>query len=51
MVAERYRTRHFVDRVESEDFDLIDRLARLYDEPYATAPHRPTAFASLHAGM
>ena len=29
-----YRTRHFVDRVESDDFDLIDTLARLYDEPY-----------------
>ena len=27
-VAQRYRTRHFVDRVESDDFDLIDTLAR-----------------------
>src|SRR6185369_4974095 len=34
-VADRYRTRHFVDRVESDDFDLIDELSRVYDEPYA----------------
>src|SRR5205807_2620450 len=34
-VADRYRTRHFVEQVESDDFDLIDELARLYDEPYA----------------
>ncbi|MDL1859473.1 amidotransferase 1, exosortase A system-associated [Betaproteobacteria bacterium PRO7] len=42
MVAQRYRTRHFVDRVESEDFDLIDALARLYDEPYADSSAIPT---------
>jgi asparagine synthase (glutamine-hydrolysing) len=33
MVAAQYRTRHFVERVQSDDFDLIERLARLYDEP------------------
>jgi asparagine synthase (glutamine-hydrolysing) len=42
MVADRYLTRHFVDRVESEDFDLIDTLARLYDEPYADSSAIPT---------
>ena len=41
-VAQRYRTRHFVDRVESEDFDLIDVLARMYDEPYADSSAIPT---------
>jgi len=41
-VAERYGTRHFVDRVESDDFDLIDKLARLYDEPYADSSAMPT---------
>jgi asparagine synthase (glutamine-hydrolysing) len=41
-VAERYRTRHFVDRVESDDFDLIDELVRLYDEPYADSSAMPT---------
>jgi len=41
-VAERYRTRHFVDRVESEDFDLVDALARVYDEPFADSSAIPT---------
>ncbi|MEP6657142.1 MAG: XrtA/PEP-CTERM system amidotransferase, partial [Betaproteobacteria bacterium] len=41
-VADRYRTRHFVDRVESDDFDLIDDLARLYDEPFADSSAIPT---------
>jgi asparagine synthase (glutamine-hydrolysing) len=41
-VADRYRTRHFVDRMESEDFDLIDTLARTYDEPYADSSAIPT---------
>ncbi|HEY3181002.1 MAG TPA: XrtA/PEP-CTERM system amidotransferase [Casimicrobiaceae bacterium] len=41
-VAERYRTRHFVDRVESDDFDLIDELSRVYDEPYADSSAIPT---------
>jgi asparagine synthase (glutamine-hydrolysing) len=42
IVAERYQTRHFVDRVESEDFGLIDELSRLYDEPYADSSAIPT---------
>ena len=41
-VAERYRTRHFAHRVQSEDFDLIDELARLYDEPFADSSAIPT---------
>ncbi|GHU37881.1 amidotransferase 1, exosortase A system-associated [Betaproteobacteria bacterium] len=41
-VAERYKTRHFIDVVESDDFDLIDTLARLYDEPYADSSAIPT---------
>jgi asparagine synthase (glutamine-hydrolysing) len=41
-VAERYRTRHFVDHVESDDFDLVDILAALYDEPYADSSAIPT---------
>lgn len=41
-VADRYKTRHFVDTVESDDFDLVDTLARLYDEPYADSSAIPT---------
>jgi asparagine synthase (glutamine-hydrolysing) len=41
-VADRYGTRHFVDRVESDDFDLLDELGRLYDEPYADSSAIPT---------
>jgi asparagine synthase (glutamine-hydrolysing) len=42
MVAERYRTNHHVETVVSEDYDLIDTLARLYDEPYADSSAIPT---------
>ena len=41
-VADQYRTNHRVETVESDDFDLIDRLARIYDEPYADSSAIPT---------
>ena len=41
-VAERYATQHHVETVRSDDFDLVDTLARLYDEPYADSSAMPT---------
>ncbi|WEN41429.1 Asparagine synthetase [glutamine-hydrolyzing] 1 [Thauera sp. GDN1] len=41
-VANRYRTNHFVETVKSDDFDLVDTLAALYDEPYADSSAIPT---------
>ena len=42
MVAERYRTHHCVERVDTDDFDLVDELAWLYDEPFADSSAIPT---------
>ena len=42
VVADRYKTNHRVEMVKSDDFDLIDTLARLYDEPYADSSAIPT---------
>lgn len=41
-VAQRYQTEHHLHVVGSDDFDLIDTLARLYDEPYADSSAIPT---------
>jgi asparagine synthase (glutamine-hydrolysing) len=41
-VATRYRTNHHVGQVESDDFDLVDRLVGVYDEPYADSSALPT---------
>ena len=42
MVAERYHTHHSVGTVDPDDFSLLDRLASLYDEPYADSSALPT---------
>jgi len=42
LVADRYQTNHRLEMVKSDDFDLIDTLARLYDEPYADSSAIPT---------
>ena len=41
-VAARYHTNHRVEQVDADDFDLIDKLAALYDEPYADSSALPT---------
>jgi len=42
MVADRYKTNHHVEMVNPDDFDLIDSLANIYDEPYADSSAIPT---------
>lgn len=42
LVADRYQTNHLVKTVDTDDFDLIDKLATLYDEPYADSSAMPT---------
>ena len=41
-VAERYDTRHHMKRVKSDAFELVDKLAGLYDEPFADSSAMPT---------
>ncbi|MEJ2347451.1 MAG: amidotransferase 1, exosortase A system-associated [Gammaproteobacteria bacterium] len=41
-VARRYHTNHQVEAVQPDDFSLIDRLASMYDEPYADSSAMPT---------
>ncbi|MEF8982860.1 asparagine synthase (glutamine-hydrolyzing), partial [Thiohalorhabdus sp.] len=41
-VARRYSTDHAVREVSPDDFDLVDRLAGLYDEPFADSSAMPT---------
>ena len=41
-IATRYHTRHRVEQVEPNDIGLIDKLAGMYDEPYADSSAMPT---------
>jgi len=41
-VATRYATNHHVRQVDPDDFGLVDRLATLYDEPFADSSAIPT---------
>ncbi|MCP5140741.1 MAG: amidotransferase 1, exosortase A system-associated [Gammaproteobacteria bacterium] len=41
-VADQFGTRHSVDRIDVDDFSLLDRLGELYDEPFADSSALPT---------
>ena len=41
-VADQYKTNHYVETVEPDDFSLLDKLAGIYDEPYADSSAIPT---------
>lgn len=41
-MAERYGTNHQTEIVDADAFDIVDRLATIYDEPYADSSAIPT---------
>ena len=41
-VGKHLHTRHFEERVSSQDYDLLDMLAGIYDEPFADSSALPT---------
>jgi asparagine synthase (glutamine-hydrolysing) len=41
-IARRYRTDHHVKEVDPHSFDLLDRLATIYDEPFGDSSAIPT---------
>lgn len=42
LVAEKYQTNHYSETVTSDDFDIIDELVNIYDEPFADSSALPT---------
>lgn len=42
IMAERYGTNHRMERVNPDAFDLVDRLAAIYDEPFGDSSAIPT---------
>jgi asparagine synthase (glutamine-hydrolysing) len=48
-VAARYRTNHHVRMVEPDSFDLVERLAGVYDEPFGDSSAIPTFRVSATA--
>jgi asparagine synthase (glutamine-hydrolysing) len=42
LVADRYKTSHNLETVDHEDFELIDKLVDIYDEPYSDSSALPT---------
>lgn len=48
-IARRYRTDHHVREVDPDAFDLVDRLATIYDEPFGDSSAMPTFRVSAMA--
>jgi asparagine synthase (glutamine-hydrolysing) len=48
-LARRYATDHYVRSVDPNSFDLIDRLASIYDEPFGDSSAMPTFRVSAMA--
>jgi asparagine synthase (glutamine-hydrolysing) len=48
-IAARYRTDHHVRAVDPDSFDLVDRLATIYDEPFGDSSAMPTFRVSAMA--
>lgn len=42
IVADRYQSDHLMRKVSPDDFDLVDHLAGIYDEPFADSSALPT---------
>ncbi|WP_377702808.1 XrtA/PEP-CTERM system amidotransferase [Pseudoduganella sp. UC29_71] len=42
MVAAQYKTDHYTETVDTDDYGLLDTLAHLYDEPFADSSAIPT---------
>ncbi|GBL04250.1 XrtA/PEP-CTERM system amidotransferase [Glaciecola sp. KUL10] len=42
IVAKRYQTNHTLEVVDHESFEIVDRLAEMYDEPFADSSALPT---------
>lgn len=42
LVADKLKTKHYCQKVASDDFDLVDKLSYIYDEPFADSSALPT---------
>ena len=43
-VAERYGARHIIERMNGSETDLVDRLSRIFDEPFGDSSALPSLY-------